>query len=89
MIEVLDYKLLHWGPLEWHYLHTKFHENLSSRSEVISGGHRQTDRQTGDLISILSFFKSRLNIYVSANYNYLKYLLCFLYLMAIFKAFCH
>jgi hypothetical protein len=39
-------KLLHRGPLEWHYLHTKFHENLSSGSEVISGGHRQTDTRT-------------------------------------------
>jgi hypothetical protein len=47
------------GPLEWHYLRTKFHENLPRGPKVISGGH--TDRQNGDLIS-LSFFESRLQI---------------------------
>jgi hypothetical protein len=51
-------KLLHRGPLEWHYLRYKFHENLSRGSEVISGG--QTDRQAGDLISLFSFMESRL-----------------------------
>jgi hypothetical protein len=49
---------MHRGTLEWHYFHTKFRENLQSSSEVISGGH--TDRQTGDLISLLSFFESML-----------------------------
>jgi hypothetical protein len=44
------------GPLEWHYLHTTFHENLRRGSKVISGG------QTGDLISLLSFLDSRLNM---------------------------
>jgi hypothetical protein len=29
----------------------KFHENLPSGLEVISGGH--TDRQTGDMISLI------------------------------------
>jgi hypothetical protein len=29
-------------------------------SKVINGGHRQTDRQTGDLISLLSILESRL-----------------------------
>jgi hypothetical protein len=33
--------------------------NLPSRSEVI-GGDIQTDRQTGDLISLLSFLESKL-----------------------------
>jgi hypothetical protein len=33
-------KLLHRGPLEWHYHRTEFHENLSGYSKVISGGHR-------------------------------------------------
>jgi hypothetical protein len=47
---------MHRGTLEWHYFHTKFHENLQSSSEVISGGH--TYRQTGDLISLLSFLES-------------------------------
>jgi hypothetical protein len=42
------------------YLRTKFHEILPSGSKVISGG--RTDRQTGDLISLLSFFESILNI---------------------------
>jgi hypothetical protein len=48
--------LLHRGPLEWHYLRTKFSDNLTSDSEVISGG------QTGDLVSLLSFLESRLEI---------------------------
>jgi hypothetical protein len=54
---------MHGGPVEWHYLHTKFHENLPSGLKVISGGtdrHRHTNRQTGDLISLLSFLESRL-----------------------------
>jgi hypothetical protein len=46
-------KLLHRGPLECHCLRTKFHEIQPSGSKVITGGH--TDRQTGDLISLLSF----------------------------------
>jgi hypothetical protein len=53
-------KILHRGPLKSHYFCTKFHENLSSSSEVISGGHR--DRQTCDLISLLSFLERRLKI---------------------------
>jgi hypothetical protein len=48
---------LHLGHSELHYLRIKFHENLPSGSEVISGG--QTDT-TGDLISLLSFLESRL-----------------------------
>jgi hypothetical protein len=35
----MGFKLLHRGPLEWHYLPTKFHENLPSGSKVISGGY--------------------------------------------------
>jgi hypothetical protein len=48
MIESVGLKLLQRGPLEWHYLPTKFNENLLSGSKVISGGQtdRQTDRQT-------------------------------------------
>jgi hypothetical protein len=54
------------GPLEWHYLSTKFHENLPIGSKVISGG--QTDRQaTGDLISLLSFLESMLKKDECAN----------------------
>jgi hypothetical protein len=48
MIEAMGLKILHRGPLEWHYLCTKFHENLPSGSKVISGGH--TDRQTDRLV---------------------------------------
>jgi hypothetical protein len=44
MIEAMGLKLLHGGPLEWHYLHRKFLENLPRGSEVINGGH--TDRHT-------------------------------------------
>jgi hypothetical protein len=50
---------MHLGPLEWHYIPTKYHEHLPSGLEVISGG-TQTDRQTGDLIGLLSFLESRL-----------------------------
>jgi hypothetical protein len=44
MIEAMGLKILHLNSLDWHYLRTKFHENLPSGLEVISGGHRQTDR---------------------------------------------
>jgi hypothetical protein len=36
---------LHRGPLVYHYILTKFHENLPSGSKVISGG--QTDSHFG------------------------------------------
>jgi hypothetical protein len=65
IIEAMSLKLLNWGPLEWHYINTKFHENLPSGSEVISGG--PTDRQIGDLISLLSFLKSMLKMYGTQN----------------------
>jgi hypothetical protein len=48
-------KIIALGPLERHCLRTKFHENLPSDSKVIGRGH--TDRQTGDLISLLYFLK--------------------------------
>jgi hypothetical protein len=38
MTEAMGLKLLHRGPLKWHYLHTKFHEILPSGSKVISRG---------------------------------------------------
>jgi hypothetical protein len=41
MIEAIGLKMLHRGPLKYHYVLTKFHENLSSCSKVINGG--QTD----------------------------------------------
>jgi hypothetical protein len=50
---------------------TKYHENLPSGSEV---GDTQTDRQTGDLIRLLSFLERRLktnkeNMWFSQNSN--------------------
>jgi hypothetical protein len=62
---------LHRGHLEWHYLYNTFHENLPSGSKVISGGHtdRQTDRQTGDLISLLSFLESRLKMVIEVKFR--------------------
>jgi hypothetical protein len=57
-LKLWELKLLHRGPLERYYVHTKFHENLLSSSKVIIGGH--TERQTGDLISLLLFLESRL-----------------------------
>jgi hypothetical protein len=46
MIEAMELSL-HRGPLEWHYLGAKFHENLPSGSKVIigGGGHIQTQRE--------------------------------------------
>jgi hypothetical protein len=58
VIEAIGLKLLLRGSLEWYYLRTKFYENLPSYSEVISWVH--IERQTGDLISLLSFLESRL-----------------------------
>jgi hypothetical protein len=50
---------------------------LPSGSKVISGGQtdRQTqkDRQTGDLISLLSFLESRLEMYISSVDTTLDY----------------
>jgi hypothetical protein len=53
-------KILHRGPLEWHYLHTKFHEIVPSGSKVTSGV--QIDRQAGDLINLLPFVEIRLEL---------------------------
>jgi hypothetical protein len=61
MVEDMGLKVLHQGPLEWHYLATKYHKNIVSGSKVISGTH--TYRQTGDLISLLLFLESRLKMY--------------------------
>jgi hypothetical protein len=55
MVKAMGLELMHQGPLEWHQLHTKYHEALSSGSNVISGGHRQTEIETGNLISLFSF----------------------------------
>jgi hypothetical protein len=39
--------------LQWHDLSAASHENLPTGSKVISGGHSRTDRQHGDLISLI------------------------------------
>jgi hypothetical protein len=54
---VWEWKLLHLGPLNG-ITCQPYMMRLPSSSNVISGGH--TDIQTGDLISLLSFLKSRL-----------------------------
>jgi hypothetical protein len=67
MIEDMGLKIIASRSLEWHYLCTKFHENLPCSSEVISGGHtdrhthtdRQTDKQTDYLRSLLLILESR------------------------------
>jgi hypothetical protein len=38
MIEAMGLNILHRSPLEYHYVLTKFHENLARGSKVISGG---------------------------------------------------
>jgi hypothetical protein len=44
-------KLWHRGLFQWHDFPTEFHKNLPFSSEVDRGG--QTDRQDGDVISLL------------------------------------
>jgi hypothetical protein len=58
-------KLLCRGPLEGHYFRTKFHENLPSGSEVISGG--QKDGQTGDFLSLLEMKGCSLDHLITCN----------------------
>jgi hypothetical protein len=43
IIDAMGLELLHRGLLEWYYLLTKFHENLTSGSKVIIRRHRQRD----------------------------------------------
>jgi hypothetical protein len=51
--------IMHGGPLQWHNLPTTLYENLHIGSKVIGGGG-STDKQTDYLISLISFFESRL-----------------------------
>jgi hypothetical protein len=47
MIEAMELKIMHRCPLEWHYLHTKFHEIIPSGSKGINGNTQtDTDIQT-------------------------------------------
>jgi hypothetical protein len=56
MVKDMGLKLLHRGPLEWHYLTTKYHENLQAVQKLLV----RTHRWTGDLISLLSFLECRI-----------------------------
>jgi hypothetical protein len=47
-------KLSHQGPLHWHHLPSKFHENLPVSSKV-TGGEGHIDRQTNDMMSTFIF----------------------------------
>jgi hypothetical protein len=58
MVEGTGLKSMHQGRLQWHDLPTEFHKNLPIGSKVIRGD-TQTDRQTGDLISLTFLFKER------------------------------
>jgi hypothetical protein len=60
MAEATRLKNVASGFIQWYHLSTKFHENPPIGSKVISGGH--TDRQAGDLISLLSFLESILKM---------------------------
>jgi hypothetical protein len=73
VVEAMGLEVAHEGPLQWHHLLAKFHPSLSAGSKIISRDtdrqththththtHTYTDRQTGDLISLLSFSESRL-----------------------------
>jgi hypothetical protein len=60
MIEALGLKIIATRSPEWHYLRIELHETLLSGSKVISGGHTERGRQTGDLISQLPILESRL-----------------------------
>jgi hypothetical protein len=46
-------RLLRQGPLECHYLRTKFYENLQKKLKIIGGGHTdiQTDTQTDTMVN--------------------------------------
>jgi hypothetical protein len=67
MLEGTGLKIRHRGHLQWHDLSTEFHKNLPIGSKVIRGD-TQTDRQTGNLMSLSFLFKeSRLKIEANCN----------------------
>jgi hypothetical protein len=56
MFEATGLKLCPRVHLQWHGLPAEFNVNLSIDSKVISGD-KQTDRQTGDLLSLAYFLR--------------------------------
>jgi hypothetical protein len=44
VIEAVGLRFIASRSLEWHYMRTKFHENLPGGSEVVSRRDRQADR---------------------------------------------
>jgi hypothetical protein len=60
-LKVWNLKIIGFGPLQWHKPPHKYLEDLPRGSKFIWGGggqtDTQTDKQTGDLISLLSFLK--------------------------------
>jgi hypothetical protein len=72
MIEAMGLKIIaSRSPLEWHYLRTKFHENLPSGSKVVSWGGGGADRP--DLMSLILFLESRLKINNTYPQAYVKF----------------
>jgi hypothetical protein len=68
-LKLWDYKLSHRDPLQWHHLLTKCHSSLPTGSKVIRS---DTDCQTDDFKSLLSFLESRLkrvNVCVATHIN--------------------
>jgi hypothetical protein len=59
MIEAMGLKIIASRPHEWHYLRINFMKIYKVVQSYCWGTHRQThtQRQTGDLISLLSFLK--------------------------------
>jgi hypothetical protein len=57
MVETMIWKIIAWSSLQRHHRPTKFYENPPIGSIVIKGN---TDRQTGDIISLLFLLESRL-----------------------------
>jgi hypothetical protein len=61
MIEAMGLKIIAQCPLQWHYLCTKFNENLPSGSEVISG-HRQSGDIFGKLDNKCSYCNQEIHV---------------------------
>jgi hypothetical protein len=68
MVEGTGLKVWRRGHLQWHNVPTKFHKNLEIGSKVIRGD-TQTDRQTGDLISLTFLFKESRLVKGSGTYT--------------------